>query len=457
MLLALALTLGACSHDDAPAPLSVTASTDPNAAPTIEPSSSAVTPPTKPLDPAAAFDLDNALFLPTPPNAAPVPAPWAPGAPRAFGEDLAQDHRSADGWEVVFSSFSTRSLSASSHLLLYNKYRGVMRLYVLNANGTVSNRAVLASTAQLQGSRAYASPLLAFASQAVVDPDQRPTSTSTLEPQSLSAATWYATEIELAYDSNMRTYDFASLALGWKLVSAEVADVRLGGTATGNSLPVAIQAPEVDFAGRGTYDGPAEMRLTGSGSVAALQQANLPTEAARNVLAQAAGTNWYRGLISQQPGNAGSLVYLPTQARVSVAADVLVASNSFALPGYDNTTVTGSAPQYNAAPGVFFLAARPVVTTQSSSGGTYTYTLDAASVRYRFNPAVTAIADIRNVRQEIVAAAPNKEWDAPIYTGTTLTANQQLNVYGVRVAFDVVPRNGSAAVHISKTFKADLR
>jgi hypothetical protein len=37
-----------------------------------------------------------------------------------------------------------------------------------------------------------------------------------------------------------------------------------------------------------------------------------------------------------------------------------------------------------------------------------------------------------------------------------LKSNQELNVIGVRVSFDVVPKDGSQKYTIVKTFKADV-
>jgi hypothetical protein len=40
--------------------------------------------------------------------------------------------------------------------------------------------------------------------------------------------------------------------------------------------------------------------------------------------------------------------------------------------------------------------------------------------------------------------------------GHKLTPDKSLHIQGVRVSFDVVPENGDAMVHITKTFKAEM-
>ena len=69
-------------------------------------------------------------------------------------------------------------------------------------------------------------------------------------------------------------------------------------------------------------------------------------------------------------------------------------------------------------------------------------------------------ADIKNISQNLVAAE-NKELiennsRAKLYIGQKLLSNIELTIQGVRVSFDVVPKNGSKPVHIVKVFQADI-
>lgn len=463
-LLLLPILAGACHRDNDPAPavLSVTSSNDAGATATIVPIAYTTAPPTKPLGADFAFDLDNAQYLPTPPGSPQVPAPWAPAASRAFSDDLRDDHLQADGWALVYSTFSRNGIGLSPYLVLYNKYRGLLRFYQYAADGTrpLPVRQALITSLRLDGTAADASPLLSFADQAVVDPNTSSSFASSLEPQVLTNLTWYATQFELAYDPNIAKGNLSTLAMRWELAGAQITSLALDNAPHSNDLPVSIQIPGVDFAKTPSYSGLVSLRLTGPASLARLQHGALPGAVAERILAQYSTDAWYRGAVPTMRAGLGAQAYLPVAAQVGVQTDAPLTSLALALPGRDNSTVAGLAPQYNEAPGVFFLADRPVVTVTKLPGGDhpYTYSLDIPSVKYLFNPAVQTTADIRHITQEIVATAAGADLTSTIYAGHKLAASQELTIQGVRVAFDVVPKAGnSPTIHMVKTFKATVR
>jgi hypothetical protein len=112
---------------------------------------------------------------------------------------------------------------------------------------------------------------------------------------------------------------------------------------------------------------------------------------------------------------------------------------------------------------VFYLNKKPVCsqTTHHEDEHPFQYMLDISSVEYIFNPAVLEIADIKNLKQELVATEheslveDNKS--ATMFFGQLLKSNKPLHIQGVRVSFDVVPKNGTKKVQIVKTFRANLQ
>lgn len=469
LLTGLTLLAGACHKDHDPAPLTVTASTDTSVAPTLVPLAYKPPPPTKPLDATYAFDLDNAQVMPAPAGTTPLPAPWAAVATGAYSDDIRNDHKAADGWELVFSTFTTSFLYDHSYFILYNKYRGVLRLYYYYGAGfnpTLTGYKALASTFRLDGQQLAPTPLLNFAAQSVVDVAKNATAASLLDTQPYTNTSWYVAQYELAYDSAIGSKNYMNLSSKWQLNGSLLTGLTLNGISQ-TTLPGSLMVDSVDFVNTVNidrsvnYSGRAQLTLTGPASLNSLQQNGLPADGARQVLALAAGAPWFRGEVPAQNGGLGAVALLPVQAKFYTKADLGLTDLFLTLPGYDNSQVVGQAPQYNAAPGVFYLQSRPVITKQTATTGAqpYGYTLDVASVKYLFNPAVQAVADIRNLRQEIIATAPGTGTglDGTVYAGTTLAASQELTVQGVRVAFDVVPKNGSATVHITKTFRADVK
>ena len=469
LLTGLALLAGACHKDHDPEPLSVTASTDASAVPTLVPLAYTPPPPTKPQDASFAFDLDNAQVMPAPAGTKPTPAPWAPAAAGAYSDDIRNDHKAADGWELVYSTFTTKFVLDQSYIVLYNKYRGVIRLYYYSDrqgfNPALTGYKALASTFRLDGRQKDATPLLNFAAQSIVDVTRNATAASLLDTQPYVNAVWYVAQYELAYDPALGSKSYTDLFSKWQLNNGLLTGLTLNGISQ-TTLPGSLMVDSVDFVNTinidrlVTYSGKAQLTLTGPASLNSLQQSSLPTDGARQVLALAAGAPWFRGVVPAQSGGLGAVALLPVQAKFYAKADVGLTSLFLTLPGYDNTQGVGPiVPQYNAAPGVFYLQSQPVITKQTLTTGAqpYVYTLNVASVKYLFNPAVQAVADMRNLRQEIIATAPGTSLDGTTYAGTTLAASQELTVQGVRVSFDVVPKNGSAAVRITKTFKATIQ
>ncbi|MBX0289186.1 hypothetical protein K3G63_01980 [Hymenobacter sp. HSC-4F20] len=463
---ALLLVFSSCSKDPEAPALSVTTAEAPGA-PTVVPLTFTPAPPTKPASADYAFDWDAATVMPTPPGSAPIPAPWAPTAVRAFSDDLRDDHRKADGWELLYNNFSSVYAANTPTFILYNKYRGLVRCYYYQQTDAQSARSyqALASTPKLGGSAATSSPLLSFAAQSVVDPLQNAQFASSLEMQPIGERVWYAVQSELAYDRNIGRATHESLSLTWQLNGSKVDGIRLGTSQVGTRLPVSFQVEGVDltrptlFSTALSYDGPVWLRLTGPASLASLQQAGVSTAEAQQALSLQPGVRVFSGVVPSQNAGTGALVQVPAQMKFNSDANVLLTNFNVALPGYANGTTVGWAPQYNEAPGVFFLESRPTVLTRQQVGGTqpYTYTLDVPSVRYLFNPAVTRIADIKNIRQEIVAVGDTTVPEPPLYIGSALAANRPLHVRGVRVSFDVVPKNGSTTIRHTKTFRANSK
>ena len=129
---------------------------------------------------------------------------------------------------------------------------------------------------------------------------------------------------------------------------------------------------------------------------------------------------------------------------------------SMYISGSDDSGGVGFSPFYRNALGVFYLNKKPIVNYAKLAENSYQYSLMTNSVEYLFNPSVLEIVDIKNIQQEIVAT--NTELREPqTYSGQKLTSNVPLDIQGVRVGFDVVPKDGSQTVHIVKTFKADIK
>lgn len=115
LVLGYCLTMTSCSDDS---------KTDWNLAPSLI-TRSVVTPD---------FDWENADWMPTPAGYARIPVPWiGAGSLSSFYEtDILNDYKSFDGWEMLYNAFSSEASSIVNNpfFVLYNKYRGTMRIYL---------------------------------------------------------------------------------------------------------------------------------------------------------------------------------------------------------------------------------------------------------------------------------------------------------------------------------------
>lgn len=109
------------------------------------------------------LDWENISFMPTPPNTPLIPVPWQGGLGGAkIDDDIIFDYKHENGWELVYNTFSTTASYNPQYFMLYNKYRGLLRVYfyiTLNSNYPSSN---ITHFLNLRGAYASGSPILNF-------------------------------------------------------------------------------------------------------------------------------------------------------------------------------------------------------------------------------------------------------------------------------------------------------
>ncbi len=274
------------------------------------------------------------------------------------------------------------------------------------------------------------------------------------EPQPLADSSWLAVEYELAFDKNIYSKN-SMFRIGSTLLMVKQYALSLNGQPAGKleskvhafglsqNFGSTISADAVYM----LYGQKDLSQLAGSLSGADLDQLkSLKEEAvldAINYKRAWAHTKWNTTLDMQlAPSGVGlTNVY-------------------FNVSGSDLSSGQGLAPFYSKALGVFYLNRRPVYqeTSSSDAAHAYQYKLDVSSVEYLFNPSVLEMAGIQNLEQELVATEQESLLEdgkrATFYMGQLLKANKPLHIQGVRVSFDLVPKNGSGTVHFIKTFKA---
>ncbi|OQP42809.1 hypothetical protein A4H97_11655 [Niastella yeongjuensis] len=412
------------------------------------------------------FDWENTQFMPVVPGHPAVPVPWSDQTIRNYDPGLRYDYKKSDGWELVYNSFSDTLDAADPFFILYNKYRGVIRYYTYNvreSNPTVANYRSIVNIMSVNGEVNGMTHMLNFADQLIVDMNVNSDRAVLMEPWPFTQNAWYLSQYEIAYDGNLHDLTWDKFLLGWSFNFVRPLELSLNNKPAGNKM-LFLQSPGFNFLfNLGTTIGTnmqAHIKSVGGlDELSGIFSGSVVSNLKQTIFDSTAGNKLNATLVPQL-NMADTKVDVPALIRLYPDGVGYIRLN-LASPGFDHSNVIGFGPSFNEPLGIFYLGAAPVINHTKVDGPlSEQYTLDVASIEYKINPFTQAYATIRNFRQEIVAVATNETpnlTEAHLYQGQQLKASAPLNILGVRVSLEVVPKNGSAPVKIIKTFKADLR
>ena len=169
-----------------------------------------------------------------------------------YGPDILYDYLSYDGWEMVYSTFkSSGPKLIDPYFVLYNKYRGTLRVYVYINSLTYTPSTYLQYSLMINGSDNTS--ILNFLGNEIIDQSKNPKSYNAVMQEPLNGGApamnnqWYMMEFELAYDPSLKDKSAQSLRFGLKTDCYNVSTIKLGGTAeseiSGNIGATSNQAP----------------------------------------------------------------------------------------------------------------------------------------------------------------------------------------------------------------------
>jgi hypothetical protein len=370
--------------------------------------------------PTYVFDWTTATYAPTSP-ANVVNMPWNSGS-NPIDIDLVNDYLPADGWRLVWSTFSpTQVVSGSQvplYFALYNVYRGLLRFYLYEP------ASALATTNVVHGLNLYnqtlTSPMLNFNGKTIVDNGANQTvfSQAVTRTLNLNNGTWYVFQYEIAYDPNNAATSFpgptvpqsSTQALEWKSQWASVTQASFNGTVTGTIVGTAGEPQSVlgSFFNAGGVASSAFTQLLGLGSLSGAgsvfqQYINTVNNAMQNQI-----SSLVNGVLGTTAS--GNTVNLVLNANISLTGSLVTNGGledvNLILPGQQNSqTGNGLTPVYNSTMGVFTVVGVPQVqihedpwsitfedpydgSTQTDYGVNATVNLTANSVNVQFNPAI---------------------------------------------------------------------
>ncbi|MDM8177734.1 MULTISPECIES: hypothetical protein [Olivibacter] len=416
---------------------------------------SAVLQPTK-VGRQSLLDWEHIKYMPTPAGKEPILAPWF-SLSQDYDSNYMLDFKKRDGWELLYNTFSTEYENPLDFFILYNKYRGIIRMYKYIDNTDISqikDLNVLYNTIKMHSGGGHT---LIFSDQLIVDLNKQSNSVSIIEPKEVKNNSWYISEFEVAYDPNVSDSQMLNFVMGF----GKTTQSTIGRHDFSGSLPLRFNIQNQSFPYVG---GAGELYQINLRSAKELQDAkNIIPEFSidSNILDtnDSKEIDLFNAVTADK--KMSQMIKVATTASVNnLVNNALITTPVVGCPGFDWSNGVGEFPIFNESLGVFYLNKMPEVFFTKTSGElAYKYQLNEGSLEYLFNPFVSKYATIENIEQEMLAVEDGVEnalISSKVYKGRQLSSNKALDVVGVRVSFDLVPSNGSSKVHIIKTFKANI-
>lgn len=188
----------------------------------------------------AQFDWENADWMPTPANQVRIPSPWVGQGSLAstVGIDVLNDRKAADGWVLLYNSFDVNMPQLiNPYFILYNKYRGLMRIYLYVTTQFVASSSYIQDGLSIVSNKP--TTMLNFLGEEVIDPSTKKKSYLQIQPAPydgsypLASNKWYMLQYELAYDSEISNIPYNQIQLSWLLNYCDISRVRISGEQNG--------------------------------------------------------------------------------------------------------------------------------------------------------------------------------------------------------------------------------
>lgn len=465
------------------------------------------------------FDWENADWMPTPPNQAKIPSPWVGQGSivSTYGLDVVNDRKAIDGWELLYSTFDPNATGQliNPYFILYNKYRGIMRIFIYTTTQFVAQSSNIQDAISIVSNRP--TTMFRFLGTDLIDASapvsqiyeqMQPVSSDGSLP--LAANKWHMMQYELAYDPDISSIPYDQIQLNWRLNYYNIKDVSIGGNIAGELRGVIGSTQSNFFAGLKN-----PIKVAGSGTLAIIGQDIILNHAINPETGENdMGINIYefksiyKGIssavtasVKDLPNAIGSFlsgifgggststpISLRLNASISMTGNSIGAGSfpssptSMWMPGTNiPSSAIGLIPLYNQPLGVINFTGKPKITFQEkiyvhreydweghdylrTDSDLYLPTSIDFSQYLLINPAVSAIANVEIVQQDLISiqkvnpedidGTVNINRDYYFYTSDGSNHDFNLDCY-VRFCVKVTPKNGGAESMIVKTFKLD--
>lgn len=188
------------------------------------------------------FDWENADWMPTPPGQSRIPTPWVGQGSlvSTWGLDVIEDRLEHGGWELLYNSFTTNAPGplVNPYFVLYNKYRGLMRIFLYVTTEFISPSSYIEDGLSLV-SNTRTTRLFDFMISDVSNPENHINGLRQIQPKPfdgsmpLASNKWYMMQYELAYDPDIVNMPYNEVQLSWTLNYFSFYNISLGGEFNG--------------------------------------------------------------------------------------------------------------------------------------------------------------------------------------------------------------------------------
>lgn len=466
------------------------------------------------------FDWENADWMPTPPGQIRIPSPWVGQGSIAstFGTDVIEDRLERGGWELLYNSFTTNTSGPlqNPYFILYNKYRGLMRIFLYTTTPFISPSSYIEDCIYINST--HKTRIFDFLISDIINPENHIDNIRQIQPApfdgSMPLATnkWYMIQYELAYDPYLSDIPYNEIQLVWSLNFYNVINFSMGG-----ELQAQINGTIGNAGGKDwKTDAKDATKKIGTGLLSGIgvsmwERNKVDTDGSNKLglnkyIFNQIGSVLKNSVSAASKGVFGSLANLATNAIIGTGQVTPTPINmtmsgtielkgtssssgslpsmpiSFWMPGTNiPNSAVGYIPLYNKALGVLNFKGRPIYPIYYSNsyrtfyddsfpgGGQVRETKTSATVHTEayfdnyliINPEIEKIADIEVVKQEIL----KKEGDYYVPVKQVYEDISYDNIYlptkteivdmnfVVKFVIKITPKNGGDISYIIKTLE----
>ncbi|MCM1300741.1 MAG: hypothetical protein NC226_03350 [Bacteroides cellulosilyticus] len=190
------------------------------------------------------FDWEDCDYMPTPPGQTAIPCPWVGAGSIApeFGMDITNDRYRKDGWELIYNTFDTNASGplVNPYFILYNKYRGILRVYLYITTQFITTSHSLQDGLQIVSS--FQTSILRFLNKSIIDITDNNHSSyftqvhpySENESSPVAANKWYMFQYELEYDPALSALSNKQIQMSWFVNYLQISKLEIEGKAVGS-------------------------------------------------------------------------------------------------------------------------------------------------------------------------------------------------------------------------------